>query len=263
MWVALVLSLCAAGAVAFGLLALRLREICGRDTVWAALRSTTVWRDVPFDLDAIEGLPPPARRFFGRAIDQGTPIRTVAIVTLSEVGRWRLFHQLLAVPVGGVSRFRKRGMVPISGFMAQERGKAQARAWMLGVLPWLRFDGEDPSAVAALVIQAVLFVPGSVLPGPGITWRGLSDTRASLDIATPDLHQVVEIEVADDGTLVAVSARNQGAGLLARPRDFGPAQGHVLPHAVTFEGQASPFLPSQARLKDIRYAGPWAGSSHT
>jgi len=162
-----------------------------------------------FDPAMVADLPEPARRYFLFAIQPGTPLRTVATITMT--GRFGLGTkakptyfdmtaiQTLALPAGFVWKMRaKRGLMRVSGSDSER----WTRFWLMGLLPVAR-SGNDPdhrrSAFGRCVAEAVFWTPAAVLPGPGVQWVEVDRDCARLTMGHDGLQQAVDLTVAPDG----------------------------------------------------------------
>lgn len=162
-----------------------------------------------FDAAMVDDLPEPARRFFRFAIAEGTPL--LPVVDLKMSGQFSLgtkeapkymdmqAHQVLAAPHGFVWKMSGRsGVMSLSGSDAA----GWTRFWLAGVLPVARFGGTSDHSRAAFgryVAEAVFWAPAAVLPGPNVSWEGVSANRAAVTLRHGALAQTVEVSVAADG----------------------------------------------------------------
>ncbi|MFC4259700.1 DUF6544 family protein [Marinobacter lacisalsi] len=162
-----------------------------------------------FAAGMVAALPDPARRYFLYTIAPGTPLATVARVSMG--GRFGLgtkdkpgyldftATQLLAMPSGFVWKMQaKRGLMRLSGSDSQR----WTRFWLLGLLPIARLGGDPDhtrSAFGRYVAEAVFWTPAAVLPGPGVVWEGLDAHRARVTVEHRGLSQSVDVTVAADG----------------------------------------------------------------
>ncbi|MCA9876579.1 MAG: hypothetical protein KC442_02315, partial [Thermomicrobiales bacterium] len=179
------LSLTSAAA-AFLALA-RVRDARADRRQWAALRSLQPADPPRFDRSLVAGLPDPARRYFEFAIAPGTPLLTVAELTMKGLfslgdraaPRYQAMEarQILAAPSGFVWQMRTRSGLPISG--------SDAASWtrfrILGLIPVARRGGDADHARSAFgrgVAEAVFWTPASVLPGPGVRWEAVDNATA-------------------------------------------------------------------------------------
>ena len=162
-----------------------------------------------FTADMIAHLPEPARRYFLYTIKPGTPLSSVASITM--IGRFGMGNrdkpnyldftatQVLAMPAGFVWKMRaRRGLMRLSGSDSQR----WTRFWLMGLLPIARLGGNPDhtrSAFGRYVAEAVFWAPAAVLPCPGIVWEGLESDRARVTVKYRGLSQSVDLTVGADG----------------------------------------------------------------
>jgi hypothetical protein len=162
-----------------------------------------------FTTDMGAHLPEPARRYFLYTIKPGTPLFSVACITM--VGRFGMGNrdkpnyldftatQVLAMPAGFVWKMRaRRGLMRLSGSDSQ----GWTRFWLMGLLPIARLGGNPDhtrSAFGRYVAEAVFWAPAAVLPCPGIVWEGLESDCARVTIKYRGLSQSVDLTVGADG----------------------------------------------------------------
>ena len=162
-----------------------------------------------FQLSMIEDLPEPARRYLAYSIAEGTPLKTVAHLTMT--GRFGMgekaapkymemtAEQVLAVPEGFVWKMAAR--TDHLGLSGSDSAR-WTRFWMGGLLPVARAGGDSDHARSAFgryAAEAVIWTPAAVLPGPNVTWEAMDDDRAAVTIRQGDQVQRVEVTVAEDG----------------------------------------------------------------
>ena len=162
-----------------------------------------------FNPDMIADLPEPARRYFLYTIESGTPLYTVARITMT--GRFGLgtkanakyleiaATQILAMPAGFIWKMRAYlGPITLSG----SDSECWTRFWLMGLLPVARMGGDPDHARSAFgryVAEAVFWTPAAVLPGPGVHWEWVDTDCARLTVRHQDLAQSVDVTVAPDG----------------------------------------------------------------
>lgn len=162
-----------------------------------------------FNAELVAGLPEPARRYFLYTIAPGTPLYTVANITM--IGRFGMgtkadpnyldmtASQTLAVPAGFVWKMSaRRGLLHLSG----SDSECWQRFWLMGLLPVARMGGDPDhrrSAFGRYVAEAVFWTPAALLPGPGIDWDSVDADRARLVLSHGELSQSIDITVAPDG----------------------------------------------------------------
>lgn len=164
---------------------------------------------VRFDPQMVADLPEPARRYFLYTIEPGTPLYTVANISMSgQFGMGdknkpnylkMIADQTLAMPAGFVWKMRaQRGMLKLSGSDTEQ----WTRFWLMGLLPVARIGGDTDhrrSAFGRYVAEAVFWTPAAVLPGPGISWTQLAPDCARLTVSHQGLSQSVDMTVDANG----------------------------------------------------------------
>lgn len=167
-----------------------------------------------FDPAMVADLPEPARRYFLYTIKPGTPLCTVADITMAGwfgMGTKANPHylemtatQTLAMPVGFVWKMNaKRGLMRLSG----SDSESWTRFWLMGLLPVARSGGDPDHRRAAFgryVAEAVFWTPAAVLPGPAVAWERVDRDCARLTVRYEGLLQSVDLTVAPDGRPVQV-----------------------------------------------------------
>ncbi len=205
-----------------------------------------------FDPSLLEGLPEPARRYFRYTIQPGTPLYTVA--RLSMNGKFGMGNrespdymdmqavQMLAMPEGFIWKMSaSRGPLHISGSDTEQ----WTRFWLMGLLPVARMGGDPDhtrSAFGRYVAEAVFWTPAALLPGQGVIWELVDVNTARVIVHHEGMEQAVDIVVADDGRPLQVSFdrwSNANPDKVHRlqpfggyPSEFREFEGFVLPTRV-------------------------------
>lgn len=162
-----------------------------------------------FDPAMVADLPEPARRYFEFSIAQGTPLYTVADLTM--VGRFSLgtkdapnyldmkAKQTLAAPHGFIWKMQaSTGWMRVSG---SDSG-TWTRFWLMGIVPVARMETSPDhrrSAFGRYAAEAIFWTPAALLPGPGISWEAIDDDNARVTISHDDLEQTIDLEVDETG----------------------------------------------------------------
>jgi hypothetical protein len=218
---------------------------------WARLIALQPKHPAAFSIDMVADLPEPARRYFGYAIQPGTPLLTVSEVDM--VGRFSLgskddpayqpmqARQILAAPEGFVWAMQTRGGMPISG---SDSG-SWTRFRILWLIPVGRLGGDLDHTRAAFgryVAEAAFWTPAALLPGPGVAWEAVDGDTARAVIRHGDLSQAVDVTVDPEGRPVIVSFQrwsDANADKVHRLQPFGgylsdfrEVEGFRLPHRV-------------------------------
>jgi hypothetical protein len=208
-----VLSL-AVALIGLALVALLLRDRAALRAEWRRLAAVQPEAPERFSLDLVATLPEPAWRYFSFMISPNTPLWQV--VEIDMAGQFSLgtsdkpayrpmqAHQILALPEGFVWKMRTRGGLPISG---SDSGR-WTRFRILWLIPVARLGGNADHARSAFgryVGEAVIWAPGALLPGPGVTWARVDDDTARVTVRHADLRQAVDVTVDGEGRPVVVS----------------------------------------------------------
>jgi hypothetical protein len=177
-------------------------DVAHAERVWAALDAGRESRPARSDPFMVADLPPVARRYFARAIEPGTPLHRV--VQLEMAGTFILngkalptqARQILAPPGRGFVWQARMGQgvtrfAGSDGYLRTEgREESWTKFWLAGLVPLARIGGgsNHPRAAATRAMAEALWVPATLLPQFGATWRQTGPDSAELHFAdTPDL----------------------------------------------------------------------------
>ena len=168
-----------------------------------------------FSADMLQGLPEPARRYFTFAIKPGTPLYTVADITMTgQFGMGDAHNpnylpmrarQTLAFPAGFVwqMKARRKGL-----FISGSDSHRWTRFWLQALIPVARIQHNPDHRRAVFgryVAEAVFWTPAALLPGPGVQWTAVSEHCARVTVTYQDMVQQVDIKVAENGQPTQVS----------------------------------------------------------
>ena len=211
MWLAFISALCLLAVLSIR----RLLDYRADRLLATHLRQQQSASPSRFSLSMLQGLPEPARRYFTFAIKPGTPLYTVADITMT--GQFGMgdannpnylpmrARQTLAFPAGFVWQMQAgRKWLRISGSDSQH----WTRFWLQGLLPVARLGGDANHSRAAFgryVAEAVFWTPAALLPGPGVQWTAVSEHCARVTVTYQDMVQQVDIKVAENGQPTQVS----------------------------------------------------------
>jgi hypothetical protein len=231
----------------------------------------------------IADLPDVAQRYFRFAISPGTPLHTVA--ELSMQGEFSLgtkdepnytpmhAEQVLAAPHGFVWNLQAGdGVMRISGSDAAVNGSSWSRFWLLGIVPVARAGGNPDHARSAFgryVAEAVFWTPAALLPGDHVRWEAIDSSAARVIVTHQGLQQAVDLFVDADGQLNKVifqrwSDANQQkvfqlqpfGGFLSEYKDFGGFHLPTRVEAGNFFGTDDYFPFFKATVSSIRFVDP-------
>lgn len=192
-----------------GLLILRVSDIMRDRAAWADLAGRAAKAPSAFDPAMVAALPEPARRYFNFAITPGTPLRTVATLSMKgELGlgtkdapnyRPMQASQILAPPYGLVWRL-KAG--PITGSDGAVPDGSWTRFWLFHLVPVARVSASEDqrrSAFGRVVAEAAFWTPAALLPGGNVTWEARGPDTARVKVTHGDLSHWVDITVDEAG----------------------------------------------------------------
>ena len=168
-----------------------------------------------FDYSLLERLPEPAQRYFRYTIKPGTPLCTVARISMT--GRFGMGNreapdylemqatQMLAVPEGFIWKMSaSRGALRVSGSDTDK----WTRFWLMGLIPVARMGGDPDhtrSAFGRYVAESVFWTPAALLPGQGVKWELVDVNTARVTVRHDGMEQAVDLVVAEDGHPLQVS----------------------------------------------------------
>lgn len=181
--------------------------------VWARLTSHQPSTPGTFDPAMIVDLPEPAQRFFRFAIRPGTPLYTVAEISMK--GQLSLgdeadpnylcmrAEQILAAPHGFVWRLNaRRGLMRMSGSDVATDDVSWSRFWLMGIAPVARAGGNADHARSAFgryVAEAVFWTPAALLPNDNVRWESIDESTARVTLTHLELSQAVDLFIDFDG----------------------------------------------------------------
>jgi len=278
---AVLAELAVAAAALLALAAWRRADARFDRAAWSALAGRQPAEPEKFDPAALAGLPEPAQRFFRFAIRPGTPLRTVAEISMTgefglgtrEKAKYLPMRaeQILAAPHGFVWQLRTGGALPISGSDGALDGASWSRFWLLGLLPGARAGGNRDHARAAFgryVAEAAFWTPAALLPAGNVRWEAVDDTTARVTLTHDGLAQSVDLSVDAEGRPVTVvfqrwSDANPDRRFRLQPfggylSDFADFGGFRLPtriEAGNFFGTEDYFPFFRVRVTAVRFPG--------
>lgn len=200
----------------------------------ARLRALQPASPAAYDPAMVADLPEPARRYFNHAIQPGTPLFTVADITMQ--GKLGLGDkakpnyidftgsQVLAAPTGFLWKMTG-GQAPmrVSGSDSGE----WTRFWLAGLAPVARAGGtadHRQSAFARYVAEAIAWAPASVLPGPGVVWEQAGPDAATLTLTHDGMTQSATLTLDTTGRMTQITLprwSNANPDKVFRTQPFG------------------------------------------
>lgn len=172
-----------------------------------------LWNTAPpstetFSPDALEGLPPVARRYLSHALAPGARLSSSVRITMTgsiqlDPG-WCEFEaeQVLRWDRGFVwaARATVNGL-PVTGFDRLVDGEGAMRWKLLGLFPVMKASGSEIARAAAGRLHAEAIWLPAVLLGPEVTWADQEDHRTLATIDAHDETSELELVVNPEGAL--------------------------------------------------------------
>lgn len=195
----------------------RWTDIASDRTARQRLISRQPARPAAFDYSMAAALPDPAQRFFRFAIAPGTPLHTVAEITME--GEFSLGNkkepnympmraeQVLAAPHGFLWKVRAGDSIWFTGSDGAVCGESWSRFWLLGILPVARAGKTADHLRAAFgryAAEAVFWTPAALLPGDNVRWEAIDNSSCRAILTHIGLEQAVDLTVDDEGRPVKV-----------------------------------------------------------
>lgn len=207
---------------------------------WASLASHQPLAPGLFDLSMIAGLPDPVQRYFRFAIAPGTPLYTVAEISMEgefslgtkDEPNYMPMHadQVLAAPNGFIWKVRAGDGIWFKGSDGANDGASWSRFWLFGIAPVARAGNNEDHARAAFgryVAEAVFWTPAVLLPGDGIQWESIDDSTARVTVTHMNLQQAVDVTVDADGRPSKVVFQRWSNANAAKTFQFQPFGGYL------------------------------------
>lgn len=195
----------------------RRTDIASERAAWQDLTARQPAEPAALDASMTAALPEPAQRFFRFAIAPGTPLHTVAEISMegefslgskSKRGYMPMHaQQVLAAPHGFVWKVRAGDKVWFSGSDGAVDGKSWSRFWLMGMLPVARAGKNTDHLRAAFgryAAEAVFWTPAALLPGDSVRWETIDDSSARVILTHLDLEQAVDLTVDAEGRPVKI-----------------------------------------------------------
>jgi len=161
-----------------------------------------------FQAASVAGQPEPVRRYLTHALREGAALSEAVEVTMTgsiRVGSWLAFtarqrfrgHEFVWDAHAGVGPLRPLHVVDR---FQDGRGSTDGRAF--GRLRFLHAaDDNTARAAAARGAAESIWVPASLLPGPGVSWRAETDDHIVATVAVPPERPDVHLEIDEPGAV--------------------------------------------------------------
>lgn len=224
--------------------------------------------EVPrYDPAMVADQPPGVQLFFNAMLTPGVPLHRTAHLLMAgdiRLGE-RLIpfdgEQVLSLDHGFLWRMTTRQGMPVGG----SDGDGWTRFWLAGVVPVARAGATEDhrrSAFGRRAIEAVVWTPAALLPGPGVVWAE-TETALTVTVTRDGLSQEMTVTLGEDGrpTRVWIDRWSDQTpdGRFGLVRMTGEVRGYIQaegqsvasPVAVSY-GDAPPFF--EASIHSVRFA---------
>jgi hypothetical protein len=171
-----------------------------------------------FEAASLAALDEPVRRYLGHAImdgrivPRGTRLKMVGRI---NVGRWLSFeaeqeflgHAFVWRARAGVGRLK-----PLRVVDSYENGTGRTEGTLFGRLRFMHADDENTArAAAGRAAAESIWVPGTLLPGAGVSWRVESDDVIVAQFAVPPERPELRLRISDAGAVRSISLMRWGS----------------------------------------------------
>lgn len=135
-------------------------------------------------------------------------------------------------------------------------GEGSMYAAVLGVFPVVDRKGSPDMATASLqrYLAEAVWLPTALLPGEGVRWTAIDDSRALATIRAGEVEASVEFRFGDDGLVTAMVVPDRLFDDGKRAPERHPWRGRILRY-TTFDGMR---VPAEAVVEWLMPAGPYA-----
>jgi hypothetical protein len=231
-----------------------------------------------FDSAEVSQLPPPVRRYFNLALNQGQPIITEVVLehvgsfNMSEAGeKWRPFSSTQKVVTrrpGFVwdGRIAMAPAVPVRVHDAYVDGRGILKAAVLGLIPVVDMGGTSEMARGELMrfFAEAAWYPTALLPSQGVSWEARDGSSARATLTDGETVVAMTFVFGDDGLIASVEAEARGRTLgdtivqtpwEGRWREYERRDGILVPT----QGEVAWLLPTgrrpywRGRIVNLRY----------
>lgn len=187
--------------------------------LWRRLSAIQPGTPDRFQMAMVADLPEPAQRYFRFSIKAGTPLFSVAEISMTGLfslgnkasPRYMVMkaQQILAASTGFVWKLNAgKGLIWISGSDAGMGTNSWSRFWLNGFVPVARAGGHSDHARAAYgrcIAESLFWTPAALLPRDGIRWQPVDKNTVRVIVAQADLQQAVDVTIDNEGRATAVS----------------------------------------------------------
>lgn len=199
-------------AISIALSAWRWSEVRAEREVVERLFSWQPATPAIFDPALVAELPEPARRYFEFAIAPGTPLVTVAAISMEgdfslgdkdQPGYMPMrARQVIAAPHGFIWQVQAGTSLRLSGSDGALEGTSWSRFWLYGFIPVARAGDNADHARAAFgryIAEAVFWTPAALLPADNIQWQAIDKDTARVTVRYKQMVQAVDLYLDEDG----------------------------------------------------------------
>lgn len=183
------------------------------DRDWRRLIATSVKDPQPFDPASIADQPEPARRMLSALIQPGTPLCTVAEISMhgelsldtrEKKDYWPMqASQILAAPHGFVWQVSTgKPWFRLYGSDGQVQDDSWTRFWLNGALPLVnagRSRDHLRSSFGRCIAEAAFWTPAALMPSESVQWTARDADTARVTVRHGDLSQVIDLTLDDAG----------------------------------------------------------------
>lgn len=205
-------------AIAVALQWWRHSDVRALDDVWRTLMSHVDTHPPTFNVDMVANMPEPARRFFTATIEPGTPIRTIAEVTMhGEFSLGTKYDhsylpmqacQFLAPPYGFYWHVTAgQGLMNFMGSDGSLDHGSWTRFWLAGVVPVARMGNNTDHAKSSFgrfMAESIFWVPGALLPSSMVTWTPIDNDSARVTVVHNNMTQAFDLTVDKAGRPIKI-----------------------------------------------------------
>ncbi len=256
-------ALCCVGVVTLGAVRWHASTAATREKLDAG---RVVLSRGPFRSADLEGLPAPVRRYLRAVLPEGRPmiqavqLRHLGTFNMSETGeQWKPFvstqHVVLARPgFDWDGRIAMAPGLPVRVRDAYVAGEGMLHATLFGLISVAELRGTREMAEGELMrfLAESAWYPTVLLPGHGVTWEAVDDSRARATLRDGDIAVTLEFRFGEDALIASVRAdarpRSVNGALIPTPWEgtwgrHERRQGILVP----IEGEVAWLLPEGAR----------------
>lgn len=229
------------GVMLLGMLCWRWFDQREEKIVWTRLAALQPVDPARFDPAMLQTLPAPAQRYLRYAIAPGTPLFSVAEVTMQ--GTFRLSssdqpgdmtlqaEQVLAAPYGFLWRMSAAaGLMNVSGSDMAEGRMSWSHFWLQQLIPVARVGGDADhrrSAFGRCVAEAVFWTPAVLLTSENVEWEAVDESLARVIFRFEGLEQAVDLFVEPDGRLAKIVFQRWSDANPQKRYQLQPFGGHL------------------------------------